>query len=71
MQWAILALAAAGVAAGVVSAWAELEGRRLVLQQIEAAHGEEVRLAPGQPQAWSALFSGQTVDARLLGIGGL
>lgn len=66
---AITGVAALGVAAYQI--WADVETERIVLEQIRAVHGEQSRLSPARQQAWSALVSGQRVDARLLGIGGL
>lgn len=62
----VLALGLAGY-----ETWADVERERIILEQIRAGQGERAALTPARQGAWGALLSGQTVDARLLGIGGL
>lgn len=71
IAWIGLALSAAGLALAGYEIYASVERERVILDQIRAAHGEQAALSGFQPQAWGALLSGQRVDARLLGIGGL
>lgn len=62
----ILALGLAGY-----ETYTELEREKLILEEIRAVHGQQTALSPMRQDAWGALLSGQTIDARLLGIGGL
>ena len=71
LAWISVALAVVGLGLAGYETWADVERERVILEQIKAAHGEQVRLSPARQQAWAALVSGQSVDARLLGIGGL
>ncbi len=71
LPWIGVGLSVLGLALAGYEVWAGLESERVILAQIKEAHGDQALPRPQEAAAWESLLRGQTVDARLLGIGGL
>ena len=71
LPWIGVGLSVLGLAIAGYEIWADLESERVILAQIKEMRGEQALPRPQEAAAWGALLRGQTVDARLLGIGGL
>lgn len=71
LPWIGVGLSVLGIALAGYTEWAQIERERIILAQIKAAHGEQALPRQEEAVAWRALLSGQRIDARLLGIGGL
>jgi hypothetical protein len=71
LPWIGVGLSVLGLALAGYEIWADIESERIILAQIKAAHGEQALPRQQESDAWRALLSGQRIDARALGIGGL
>jgi hypothetical protein len=71
LAWVSLALSIIGLGLAGYETWADVERERVILEQLRTVHGQQTELSPMRQEAWGALLSGQPIDARLLGIGGL